>query len=80
MEEYIISNQLFMLKEPSTKTTFANRIGKSNIEWTLATNNVLRRITDWSISDEESNSDHTIILYAIKTRKNHKNNTNTKER
>jgi len=32
MEEYIISNQLFMLKEPSTKTTFANRIGKSNIE------------------------------------------------
>ena len=63
------------MNEPST---FGNRIDKSNIDLTLATSNVLRRITDWSISDEESNSDHSIISYAIKTGNNHKNNTNTK--
>ena len=49
------------MNEPSTKTTFENRIGKSNIDLTLVTNNLIRRITDWKISDEESNSDHSII-------------------
>ena len=78
--EYIISERLHIMNEPSKKKTFENRIGKSNIDLTLATNNVLRRITDWSISDEESNSDHSIISYAIKTTNNHKNNTNTVER
>jgi len=43
------------MNEPRTKTTFENRIGKSNIDLKIATSNVLRRITDWSISDEESN-------------------------
>jgi len=61
LEEYIISKQIHIMKEPSTKTSFENRIGKSNIDLTLATSNVLGRITDWKISDEESNSDHTII-------------------
>ena len=68
------------MKETSTESTFEYRIGKSNIDLTLATSNVLRRITDWSISDEEINSNHSIKLYAIKTSNNHKNNTNTDER
>jgi len=55
------------MNEPSTNTTFANRIGKSNIDLTLITNYLLRRITDWKISDEESNSDHSIINYDIRT-------------
>ena len=67
------------MKEPSTKTTFENRIGKSNVDLTLATSNVLRRIADWSISDEESNSDQRIMSYVIKTSNNHENNTNTEE-
>ena len=68
------------MKEPSKKTSFENRIGKSNINLTLANSNVLRRITDWSFSDEESNSDQSIMSYAMKTTNNHKNNTNTEER
>ena len=32
----------------------------------------MRRISDWKISDEESNSDHSIINYDIKTDINHK--------
>jgi len=46
--------------------SFENRIGKSNIDLTLVTNNLVRRITDWKISDEESNSDYSIISYDIK--------------
>jgi len=79
LEEYIISKQIHIMNEPSTKTTFENRKGKSNIDLTLATSNVLGRITDCKISDEESNSDHSIITYGIKMRKNLKNNTNMKQ-
>jgi hypothetical protein len=60
------------MNEPSTKTTFENRVGKSNIDLTLVTNKLIRRIADWKISDEESNSDHSIISYDIKTDINHK--------
>jgi hypothetical protein len=78
LEEYIISKQIHIMNEPSNKTIFENRIGKSNIDLTLATSNVLGRITDWKISDEESNSDHS-ITYGIKMRKKPQNNTNVKE-
>ena len=71
LEDYITSKQLHIMNEPSTKTTFENRVGKSNIDLTLVTN-LIRRITDWKISDEESNSDHS-ISYDIKTDINHKN-------
>jgi hypothetical protein len=69
LEEYIISKQIHIMNEPGTKTTFENRIGKSNIGLTLATSNALGRIRDWKISDEESNSDHSIITHGIKMRK-----------
>ena len=61
LEEYIISKQLHIMNESSTNTTFANRIGKSNIDLTLITSNLLRRISDWEISEEGSNSYHRII-------------------
>ena len=66
LEEYISSKPLQIMNEPSTKTTFENRIGKSKIDLTIVTSNLLRRITDWKISEEESNSDHSIINYEIK--------------
>ena len=61
LEAYIISKQLYIMNDRSTKTSFEKPIGKSNIDLTIATSNVLRRIKDWSISDEESNSDHSIL-------------------
>jgi len=42
LEEYIISKQLNIINEPSTKKTFGKRIGKSNIDITLASCNVQR--------------------------------------
>jgi hypothetical protein len=75
LEEYIISKHLHIMNEPSTNTTYSNRIGKSNIDLTLITNNLLRRISDWKISDQESNSDHSLLNYDIRTDISHKNNT-----
>jgi hypothetical protein len=57
------------MNEPSANTNFESRTGKSNIDLTLVTSNILRRISDWKISDEESNSDHKIINYDIRTAK-----------
>jgi hypothetical protein len=65
LKEYIISKQLYIMNEPSANSTFESRKGKSNIDLTLVTSNVLRRISDWKISDEESNSHHSIINYDI---------------
>ena len=59
------------MNELSANTTFESRTGKSNIDLTLVTSNVLRRISDWKISDEESNSDHSIINYDIRTAMSH---------
>jgi len=59
------------MNEPSANTTFENRTGKSNINLTLVRSNVLRRISDWKISDEQSNSDPSIINYYIRTAMSH---------
>jgi hypothetical protein len=64
------------MNETSANTTFESRTVKSNIDLTLVTSNILRRISDWNISDEESNSDHSIINYYIRTDMRH-NNTKT---
>jgi len=73
LEEYIISKQLHIMNEPSANATFESQTGKSNIDLTLVRSNILRRISDWKISDEESNSDHSIINYDIRTAMSHNN-------
>jgi hypothetical protein len=75
LEEYIISKQLHIMNEPSANTTFESRTGKRNVDLTLVTSNILRRISDWKISDEESNSDHNIINYNIRTAMSHNTKT-----
>jgi len=45
------------------------------MDLTLITNNVVRRIKDWKISDEESNSYHATPTYDIITEINNKNKT-----
>jgi len=66
IEEFITSNQLYILNEESCKTTFRNRLGTSNIDLTIISPQLLNSITGWVISDQESASDHSIIKYAIK--------------
>jgi hypothetical protein len=65
LEEYIISKQLHIMNEPSANSTSESQTGKSNIDLTLVTSSVLRRISDWKISDEESNSKPTGQKYTM---------------
>ena len=66
LEEFLTTKQLYFLNEESSDTTFSNRIGKSNIDLTIITPQLLRSITGWEISGRESLSDHRIIKYDIK--------------
>jgi hypothetical protein len=65
LDEYLMSKQLHILKEESLNTTFRNRRGVSNIDLTIITNQLLRTVAQWEISDQESSSDHNIIKYVI---------------
>lgn len=65
LEEFIMSQHLHILNEESDYTTFRSSRGSSNIDLTIANNQLLRAVVEWEISDQDSCSDHSIIRYAI---------------
>jgi len=65
LDEYLISKQLHILNEEGLNNTFRNRRGASNIDLRIITNQLLRTVKQWEISDQESSSDHNIIKYVI---------------
>jgi hypothetical protein len=64
LDEYLMSQQLYILNEERLNTTFRNRRRVSNTDLTIITNHLLRTVAQWEISDQESSSDH-IIKYVI---------------
>ena len=73
LEEYMTSNHLNIMNEDSRNTTFRNRIGSSNIDLTVISGQLLRSASGWEISGQKSNSDHSIIEYAIDQGTKHDN-------
>ena len=69
LEEFLLSQQLYILNEESLQTTFRSTRGASNIDITITNGELLSTVTDWEISDQESCSDHSIIRYVIGQRK-----------
>jgi hypothetical protein len=65
LHEYLMSKQLYILNEEGLNITFRNRCGVSNIDLTIITNQLLKTVAQWEISDQESSSDHNIIKYVI---------------
>ena len=65
LEEFLASNQLHIINEESTRTTFQSRRGTSNIDITITNNQMLADINNWQILEEESVSDHNIIKFYI---------------
>jgi hypothetical protein len=65
LEEFITSKQRHIMNKEGSNTTFRNRIGASDIDLTIVNDQLLRRVSGWEISDQESSSDHSIIKYAI---------------
>ena len=69
MEDFLASNQLHILNEERKLTTFQSSIGESNIDLTIANNKMLANIQKWDILEEESASDHNIIIFNISSHK-----------
>ena len=65
LEEYLISRNLHIMNEESERTTFQSRRGRSNIDLTIVINRLLKKLNDWEISENESCSDHNIIIFKI---------------
>ena len=53
------------MNKESDYTTFRSRRGTSNIDLTVISDQLLRTVVDWEISEQESCSDHRIIRYVI---------------
>jgi hypothetical protein len=72
LEEFLASNQLHIINEDSTKTTFQSSRRSSNIDVTIVNNQMLAAIKDWEISEEECFSDHNIIKFNLNFTTNNK--------
>jgi hypothetical protein len=72
LEEFLASNQLHIINEDRTKTTFQSGRGSSNIDLTIVNNQMLAAIKDWEISEEKSCSDHNIIKFNLNFTTNNK--------
>jgi hypothetical protein len=65
LEEFLLSKHLHIMNEESTLTTFLNSRGSSNIDLTVISNQLLRVVVHWEVSDQESCSDNSIIKFTI---------------
>ena len=52
LEELIISKHLHIMNEKSTLTPFLNSRGSSNIDLTVISNQLLKAVEHWEVSDE----------------------------
>jgi len=52
LEEFFASNQLHIINEDSTRTTFQSSRGSSNIDFTSVNNHMLATIKDWEIPEK----------------------------
>jgi len=66
LEEYLVSRHLHIVNEECYRPTFFNSIGTSNIDLTITNNNLLGKVSEWDISNEDSLSDHNYIQYTIR--------------
>jgi hypothetical protein len=53
------------MNEESGYTTFRSRRGTSNTDLTVISNQLLRTVVEWEISEQESCPNHSIIRYTI---------------
>jgi len=63
--EYLMSQQMHIMKEEIQLTTFMNSIGTSNIDLTIINSQLLNAVGKWEISDQDSCSDHSILRYVL---------------
>jgi hypothetical protein len=65
LEEFLITQQLFIINEESYMKKFQSSRGPSNINLTISNYKLLKEVQEWKISEEDSYSDHKIIQFYI---------------
>jgi hypothetical protein len=73
-EEFLANRNLYLINEERERTTFLNNRGSSNIDLTIANNNLVADVNEWGVSNEESLSDHNYFQYKIRKRGTHSQN------
>jgi len=53
LEEFLTNKQLYIMKEQSDYTAFRSRRGTSNIDLTVISDQLLRTVVEWEISEQE---------------------------
>jgi len=51
MEEFIVSDQLYLVNEDSQSRTFQSTRDESNIDITIVNNHMLADVTGWEIAE-----------------------------
>lgn len=65
LEEFIHQHRLIVINKPDNPPTFDNIHGHSNIDVTLATKTIAKRISNWTVHTHHTNSDHNLITFEI---------------
>ena len=65
LEEFLITDTLFVANENATKPTFENNRGSSCIDITICNGQLIRFLKHWECGTEDSCSDHNAISFSI---------------
>ena len=65
LEEFIITSDLLLMNEATDIPTFETIGGRSWIDLTLCNNILAQNTKSWTCGEEESSSDHKLILFDI---------------
>ena len=65
LEEFVYEQNLSILNKPSNPPTYVSGNGESNIDISLATDNLLRYVKTWNIDISCTTSDHNLIAIEL---------------
>lgn len=65
LEEFLISNNLYVLNEPNNPPTFSTIYGESNIDLMVVSGNMLSFQLDWRVLTTCTTSDHNLIIFCL---------------
>jgi hypothetical protein len=62
LEDFIITNNLFIINEDTGIPTFETSRGRSNIDFTISSQQMVQYMAEWICGEVESFSDHKYII------------------
>ena len=65
LESFVLQHRLVIVNSPQPISTFDNTRGSSNIDVTLGTNAIGRKLRNWKVHKHLTTSDHNLITFEI---------------